>query len=73
MLNNPHERGMDSQEVLENADSEPILEEFEEDDLFQFVWSGGKWKNLDDWYVYEETGRKSRTVMGTFFFYKVAK
>lgn len=68
MLTNPYGAGGKFPQMPQNVDD--ILDEFENNNMFQFTWSEKKWEIYPDYYLYEGTGKKSRTWMATVIFYK---
>lgn len=72
MFNNPHQHGVfdkeDEKEISKAIDS--VVSEFENRKFFRSVWSTGNWDTHPECFVYNGTGKKSRTVMGTFIFFR---
>lgn len=67
MLTNPHAFGGTKLADIEiNGDA--VISEFERWKAFQYVWSTGNWGIHPQFYVYNGTGKQSRTIMGTFIF-----
>ena len=69
MLTNPHAFGGKHLEDIK-INSEDIIKEFEKNGSFQYAWSSEEWDFYPNFYVYNGTGRKSRTIMGTFILFK---
>ena len=67
MLTNPHALGGKKPEEVK-IDPDTIVSEFERWNSFQYAWSSGNWSIHPEFYIYNGTGRQSRTIMGTFIF-----
>lgn len=69
MLTNPHELGGTKLADIE-IDGDAVVSEFERWKAFQWAWSTGNWSIHPEFYVYNGTGKQSRTIMGTFIFFR---
>lgn len=67
MLTNPHALGGKKLADIEIS-SDTFIAEFERWKAFQYVWATDNWRLHPEFYVYNGTGKRSRTIMGTFIF-----
>lgn len=67
MLTNPHALGGTKLADI-NIDGDAVVLEFERWKAFQYTWGTGNWSIHPEFYVYNGTGKQSRTIMGTFIF-----
>jgi hypothetical protein len=72
MLTNPHSIG-GAKMIDVKMIGDAIISDFEKWKAFQYAWGTGNWDIHPEFYVYNGTGKKSRTVMGTFVFTRKEK
>ena len=68
MLTNPHARG--GQFLKSPLNFEKMISEMESQKAFEFAWSNRFWDMHDKVYCYSGTGSQSRTIMGSYIFYR---
>jgi len=69
MLTNPYSRKRLTPEEVEDRGNS-VIEEFKKCTAFRHAWNSGSWKFFHSYYVYNGTGKRSKTVLSSFIFTK---